>query len=674
LITVSAKTVRVAGCMAIAVLLATAIHAAEADDERSDDEPQPSGITERVEVHAPHPVGEDVAAFATRIDTDEVTMRGEDLAEVLGRVPGARVFDYGGLGSYATLSLRASGTDQVTVLVDGVPQNRALGGAVDLSSIPATQVESVTVFRGFAPASYGLGGIGGLVEVRTRAPSEKAVAQVDLLVGDLETRRLSAGAVLKNGAGNLRIGAEGLRSNGDFVYLSGAATPFNSEDDGLERRTNNDIEQLSFLARQTFDRVGPGRMGASLRVQRRDRGVPGLGDFKSKTARLDDSLGDLTLSWSRRGDGSIEGIDLLANGFRHESRLDDSEGDLILSPLIRTTLIRGGAASGLVRFGVGRHRILTRAELRHENASVQEAVSGSDGGGKRTVFALTAEEMVTLGRLTIAPSLRWESLQNEFRGTIGYGLPPEDLSNNALTGKIGLSWVLDPGLVLRGSVGSFHRNPNLIELFGDTGAVQGNPNLRPERGESAELGIQWSRKKSRVDWNLELVGFARRVDDMIALRQLTQAVSKAYNVLQAEVRGVEGSLTLNVPRGWSFQASGTLQHAEDSSGGFTDGQPLPFQPDALGRLGVGYTNEGFLARWELHYVGENSTTPTDFPEFRIPGRIVHDLLLSHRWRSGIRAGVDLRNLFDRQILDLDRYPLPGRTIFVHVGWRPGGPA
>jgi len=318
--------------------------------------------------------------------------------------------------------------------------------------------------------------------------------------------------------------------------------------------------------------------------------------------------------------------------------------------------------------------MLARAELRHENASVKEAVSGSDGGGTRNVFSLTAEEMVTLGRLTIAPSLRWESLRNEFRGTTGYGLPPEDLSNDALTGKIGLSWVLDPGLVLRGSAGSFHRNPDFVELFGDTGAVQGNPNLRPERGESAELGIQWSRKKPRLDWNLELVGFARRVDDMIALRQLTQAVSKARNVLQAEIHGVEASLGLNAPWGWSFQASGTFQRTEDTSGGYSDGHRLPFQPNALGHLGVGYTNEGFLARWELHYVGQNSTTPLDFPEYRIPERVVHDVLLSYRWRSGIRAGVDLRNLFDRQILDLDRYPLPGRVIFVHLGWRPGGPA
>jgi len=668
------RALRWAAVSVAASLLVCAISAAEPDDEQSDDEPQPSGVTELVEVHAALPDGEDVAAFATRLDTDEVSMRGEDLAEVLARVPGARVMDYGGLGSYSTISLRASGTDQVTVLVDGVPQNRALGGAVDLSSIPATLVESVTVFRGFAPASYGLGGIGGLVEVRTRAPSEDSGAQADLLAGGLQTRRLSAGVVLKNGAGNLRIGAEGLRSQGDFEYLDPVGTPFNPNDDKLEERTNNDVEHLSILARQTFDSVGPGRMGLGLRLQSRERGVPGLGDFKSDTARLDDSLGDLTVSWSRRGEGTIEGIDLLADGFRQESRLDDSNGDLAGPQQVRTTLIWGGGASGLVRFGIGRHRVLARAELRHESANVDEEISGAAGGATRNVFSLTAEEIVTLGRVTIAPSLRWEILNNEFRGAGTPASTPEDLSNSALTGKIGLAWVLTPGFVVRGSVGSFHRNPDLIELFGNTGSIRGNPDLRPERGSSAELGFQWSRKKPRIGWNLELVGFGRKVDDLINLRQTSQVSSIADNVLEAEIYGLEGSLGLDGPWGWSFQASGTVQRTEDVSDGFPNGHRLAFHPDVLAHLGVGYSRRGILARWELHYVGENSTTQLDFPEFRIPSRVVHDVLFSYRWRNGVRAGLDVRNLFDRRILDLDRYPLPGRRIFVSLGWRPGGPA
>jgi len=90
-------------------------------------DPLPSEIEERVTVEADGDGVADVAAFATVVDTTEIAGRGEDLADVLRRVPGARVRQYGGFGQYATLSLRSSTAEQVTIQVDGIPQNRALG-------------------------------------------------------------------------------------------------------------------------------------------------------------------------------------------------------------------------------------------------------------------------------------------------------------------------------------------------------------------------------------------------------------------------------------------------------------------------------------------------------------------------------------------------------------------
>ena len=54
--------------------------------------------------------------------------------------------------------------------------------------------------------------------------------------------------------------------------------------------------------------------------------------------------------------------------------------------------------------------------------------------------------------------------------------------------------------------------------------------------------------------------------------------------------------------------------------------------------------------------------------------MIHDLLLSYTWRGGFNVGLDIRNVFDRRTLDLSRYPLPDRVLFVHVGWRLGRPS
>ena len=38
---------------------------------------------------------------------------------------------------------------------------------------------------------------------------------------------------------------------------------------------------------------------------------------------------------------------------------------------------------------------------------------------------------------------------------------------------------------------------------------------------------------------------------------------------------------------------------------------------------------------------------------------------------GWTVGVDVRNVLDRDTRDVARYPLPGRAVFLHLGWRTG---
>jgi iron complex outermembrane receptor protein len=641
-------------------------------------EPGGDGIEEHVEVRAERPDSEDVAAFTTTLDTSEIGRRGEDLADALRRVPGARVRDYGGLGSYATVSMRASTSEQVTVLVDGVPQNRALGGPVDLSSIPATQIEQVTVYRGFGPAAFGLGGIGGVVDVRTRAPDTEPQVQVDLLAGELDSRRVSSSASLNTGSkGALRIGAELLRSDGDFLYLDTGATPFNPADDVERRRDNNDVEQTAVLLQQAFDAVGPGRLRIALRAQRRDRGVAGVDSLPSATARLAEDLDDLTLSWSHRAPATLREIDLRLDGFRHETHFRDPDGDIGLSSQDETTRLDGGGLVGATRLDLGSHRALARIDLRAESAAVRDRrLEVQDrGGAERTLFGITLEDTWTLGRWIVAPSLRYEYRDDDFKAGGEGTLPPpaEDQSDGAWSGKVGVAHGFSPRWSLRGSVGRFYRNPSLLELFGDRGSLVGNPALLPERGEALELGAAYRAGPSRV---LELVGFARRTDDLIRFVEVSQGIARPENIAESEVHGVELLLALALDRGlWrglGLDLGATLQRTEDRTPGPSQGKRLPYQPETLGYLGIDWQRGGFTARWDITYTGENSIDRLDTPVFRIPERWIHDLLVSYRWRRGPTVGLDVRNVFDRQTRDLGRFPLPDRVLFVHVGWRVGG--
>jgi len=659
---------------ALLALLTLGASSPAEDARESNETPAESVLEEKVEVRAATPGSGDVAAFTTTLDADEIAERGEDLASVLRRVPGARVNDYGGLGRYSTVTLRSSTAEQVTILVDGIPQNRALGGPVDLSFIPATQISHLTVYRGFGSAALGLGGLGGVVDVRTRVPDSTPSGSVDLLTGELGTSRLATGWSIPAGdRGSVRIGAEALSSEGDFLYLD-AGNVYVPDDTAIRTRENNDVAQGSCLVRGVVDDVGGGELRLGTRVQRRERGVPGLDDFPAKQTRLDESFHDLHVSWSRATTGPLQGIDVSADVFDQIIDYRDLEGELGVGVQDQTTRLTGGGVAGILTSSAGRNRMTFRVELRQDQARVRDrALEISDrGGADRTLLAVTAEDVVTVGHVTIAPALRWEYLRDEFSGAGDGTLAPpvDDRSEVRGSGKLGVAWAVSPEATVRGSAGRFHRNPNLLELFGDRGAVVGNPALVPESGWSVEVGGSYRRSRARVPWTVEVVAFGREVEDLIALQPNSQATLAPRNLRSASVVGVEGSLALRLPKGFNLEATGTLRRSEDRSGGDGDGESLLYQPDRLGYVGAGWNWKRLRTRWDLTYVGENRFGNHPAGQW-LPARVIHDLMVAWDAPAGWTIGVDVRNILDRDTRDVARYPLPGRAVFVHLGWRTG---
>ncbi|MCZ6832573.1 MAG: TonB-dependent receptor, partial [Acidobacteria bacterium] len=633
-------------------------------EEVTTGEPLPGEIEERVTVEADAYGVADIAAFATEVDTDEVASRGEDLAAVLRRVPGARVRQYGGFGQYATLSLRSSTAEQVIIQVDGIPQNRALGGAVDLSFLPATQLQSLTVYRGFAPAASGSAGLGGLVDIRTRVPGETPEGDLRLLGGELDSQR-AAGSLSFRSGDKWRHGVSGewLQSEGDFLYLDTRETPFNPNDDVTRRRNNNDVEHTYGLW-QSIRETGTGELALRARVQDRQRGIAGVSSRPAMEARLDEGLADLSLAWTRRRHGVLQAVSLLADGFRQEIRFRDPEGELGARK-DQTTMLTGGGLATTLRWWKAPHRLLARLEVRHEEADVHDsALAVPDrGGARRDQAILSLEDVMPLGRWTLAPSLRaeWRRDRPEAAGDGTLAGSGEEFREGRASARLGVAYALNDSCALRGSAGNFFRNPNLVELFGDRGFVAGNPSLRPERGEAVEMGTACGRHDR---WSLEAVVFARQVRDLIQFLPVSLGVAKAMNLAAAEIAGLELSAGWTLPAGFRLEASGTLQDASDASGGPADGKPLVFQPRELGWFSASWRGGRFSTRWDVTYVGENSTDRLDTEALRLPARVIHDLLLAYEAPRGLRLSLDVRNIFDRRTLDVQRYPLPGRTVFA----------
>jgi outer membrane receptor protein involved in Fe transport len=122
---------------------------------------------------------------------------------------------------------------------------------------------------------------------------------------------------------------------------------------------------------------------------------------------------------------------------------------------------------------------------------------------------------------------------------------------------------------------------------------------------------------------------------------------------------------------WVLDASGTLQRTEDVSEGYTGGHPLVGVPERLGYVGLSWSRGRMGVRWDVSYVGANSTDRLDTGDLRLPARVIHDLGVWWNVAAGIRIGLDVDNVLDRETRDVARFPLPGRLIFLSLGWRMG---
>lgn len=608
---------------------------------------------EHVDVWAPAPDEEVTDSFATTIDGETLAGRAEDLGSALGRVPGARVREFGGIGGYAILSLRASTAEQVPVYVDGVLQNRALGGPVNLAALPVGQVESIVVHRGFAPVGLGIGGIGGAVEIRTRRPDGSSAA-VDALAGGYETARLTVGFSEPVGNGALRVGVEALTGEGDYDSLAGVVeTPFDPSDDRLVARRNNDVRRLSLQSAFRWR-----RWRAELRLRNGERGIPPPLALDDSSARLEESLGEITLS--RVGERAVVRVDTFSE--RQRFRADES----FFGRTDARTHVEGARLTSTVDVeswklvgGLGLERVALR------DAAIESAPDR--GGAERLEASLQAERLWRSGRWSLAPSLAVEHVADRFEGgrsAVTVPPPAEDVDSTELSGKFALAREIAAGRRLRMTLGSRHRRPSLLELFGNRGAVRGSPTLEAERAIAAELG--WQQRTER--WSYESVIFARRTDELIVLELQGQGVAVPRNVGEAEVVGVELAGRGELPAGFSLDGNVTWQRARDV-GVVGDGARLPFQPRWAAFSALGWDGGRTSLRWEANYTGETAGSPSDLPRDRVPERVIHDLHGAVELGGGFTLGIDVQNLFDRRVLDVVRYPLPDRVVALHLGWR-----
>jgi iron complex outermembrane receptor protein len=567
----------------------------------------------------------------------------------------------------------------VVIYLDGIPLNRALGGAVNLADLPLGQVESIEVYRGFTPAGLPAASIGGAVLIHTRRAKAAPAATVSASLGSYGSGEAIASVSGSRGRGDFALGFDGATGRGDFLFFDNNGTPHEPADDADARRVNNDFRRGNLSGRLTLRSGDRARLSVATDLLARDQGVPGLDCCLSPDARHS------TTRWLVRPELEVPGLlggrvlaRLAADYTDYREAFVDPEGEISLSivPIGYRNRTRSlGGEAGLV-VAAPRQAISFLAARRRETAGLEDrALPGPDDLGRaaRTTTVLTLEDQVSLAsdRLVFNPSLRYEAYDSSFDPGGAGGLVPPPSGDRYTTGKVGFRIRLGAAWILRGNAGRFVRLPDFVELFGNRGSVRGNPALSPERGRSLDLGVtaSWRRpgcllRSARAETTL----FETVADDLIQFVPNSQSTVLAENLDRARIRGVELSLLLGLGSRFSGGLNLTHQTPRDISGRRTGGSLLPGRPrDELSASASLDLGRGRLF-YEFTYVGRNFVNRQNTPSAALPARYLHDAGGHLRLRTGLTATLEAKNLGNERTYDYARFPLPGRSVHGRVSW------
>lgn len=620
---------------------------------------------------------EEFTGFVSVIKRQDFEGKMEDLGEVLQKEAGIQIRQSGGLGSFSTVSMRGSSSEQVLVYMDGVLLNDAAGGGVDLSNIALSDVAAIEVFRGVSPINFGKGSIGGVINIRTLRAREGFKASADAGYGSFNTRKLSGFVNHKTGKWDYLISAGYLGSDNDFEMLNDNGTPQNPADDKWEKRNNAQFNQGNILAKLGYDFTDDTRVAVVNQWFSKDQGLPSWNNSPQTETSLDTERNITTLSLISDDIGPLHFNTRTSVDYSYKYEMyDDSQGHVGLGRQKTRYITNRYGGKFYVESPFSWNTVGFLVDMHHEDYEPEDLLTNRETN-KSTRDILTAGLQDTIflleDTLTVIPALRYTNIKDDLRsGTDawGGGVNATSRHDDYVNPQLGVKYNPVDWLVLKTNLAQYVREPSFFELFGDRGFFIGNPDLKAEKGINFDAGfnVGWSKPFSWLE-RISLNGtyFHTKADDLITFVYDSRGIGRAENISEARIDGVEGGFQVDFLKFFRLTASLTWQDpVNQGQVRAFHGKKLPgrYKTSAAGNLEARYGGVKvyleYLRETGIYYDSANLLPADD--------KNVFNAGISWLYRSFLFS-LEGKNLTNDRYEDFNGYPMPGRAFSFTVGYR-----
>jgi vitamin B12 transporter len=565
------------------------------------------------------------------------------LPDLLATQPGISIARTGTVGGLTTVFVDGGNSSFVKVLVDGTPINLP-GGDVDFSNLTLDSVDKVEIVHGAESALYGTDAMSGVIQIFTHRG----------------TTRVPEAALFAEGGSfsSARGGGQFSGTLRGFDYSASGAY-FHTDGQGV-----NDADLIrSYTGNVGYSFSESNQIRLSIRSNSSFAGTPGqtllfpadpsaFYDLQQLSANLSWSF-QTGKHWSHRVSAT-------------EARYFSDSGFPPFGSALNQTNRAGGWAQSTYSFQRG---ALT-AGYQYEVENATSSGFGFVHGRRNNQGGFLDGRWSPISRLTLSAGARAEDNTN-----FGTRVVPRA---GAIFGvRYGRGFWGDTRT--RISYGQGIEEPTILDSFDTDPCSLGNPNLRPQRSRTVNVGVDQYLGDDRV--RVSATYFANQFRDLIAFVVLAQpgcpfGDTQILNTDLSRARGVNISAAirllhwLSLNGNYSLDDTRVLRSSTAATGFQVPGDHLLRRPVNSGNVWVNANYRGFNFNVNAYFTG--ARTDSDFDGLgltRNPGYTRFDVASSYDVGRGVSLYARATNVFDKKYQDAIGFPALGRDILVGMKYQ-----
>ncbi|MGL5384487.1 MAG: ligand-gated channel protein [Serratia sp. (in: enterobacteria)] len=593
-----------------------------------------------------------------------------DVTDALKDVPGVVVT---GGGSSSDISIRGMSSKYTLILIDGKrvdtrgTRPNSDNAGIEQGWLPPLQaIERIEVVRGPMSSLYGSDAMGGVINIITRKTSTTK-AWTGSLQGDatIQEDRDSGDIYQTNAyaAGPLIDGLLGLRVNGLFSHRGEDhfVNGFNEQ----RMRSGTAVFSLTPDEQNDFDF----EIGRSLQDRNSTPGKSVATENCRKGVCKPNSSSDNLYT---RNNYSIthNGTYDFGNSTSYIQREETNNPgrDMKMYNTIFNTQ---------TQFDLGDHMLNLGGQYRYEKLS--------DGGNQ--LEAADGLDQLTRWSWALFAEDEW-ALTNDFSLTTGIRMDRDQNYGSHWTPRMYGVWHLTEMWTVKGGVSAGYRSPDLRQSSANwgqitgggvsNGIIVGNPNLKPEKSISEEVGILWDNQEGlnagitlyNTDFKDKITEVRRcnsSSDPACTIGDTTyDFVSDRVNVDKANMRGIEVTTGWQITDDWKLSTNYTFTESEQKSGEF-QGKALNQMPKHMINSVLDWQATEDLGLWSrVNFRSETSEyLSRTSMAVSTPSYTFVDAGVSYRALKNLQLSGGVYNILDKTV-DYEHYntTLDGRRYTV----------